>query len=289
MSAKTVFWAALILTAVSCGAACGQTPNGGLNPLDTLPPPTPVTPAPGDLSKQPLNLQASSWIRGEKYECCSCPGGDGPIDCELFGRIGPSVVLAHGTLSNVLQTGLYTGVGGRALLFNPSLQSAWTLELGLANIYNHAHSDPRGIELNILVPSAVGGTPTPVFFGRDKGVPGVTVQDLSRTFLDLGAGKEWYLWGSAHCSGTTFRVGFDAGGRYGTSSVSFHEIPHRPDVIAGAWAAAHADFEFPCCGCCILVAGFRVQYSYTWSDILQEHNDADTQDLSLVFNCGIRF
>jgi hypothetical protein len=292
MSAKTVFSTALVLTAVSFGAACGQTPHGGLNPLDTLPPPTPVTPAPGGLPAQPLNLQPSRWIRGDKYECCSSPGGDGPIGYELFTRIGPSVVLGHGQqLSDVLQTGLYMGLGGRALFFDTSMESAWTFELGVANIYNHAHSDPHGIALNILVPSAINAAipPTQVFFGRDKGVPGVTVQDLSRTFFDVGGGKEWYLLGSANCSGPNFRIGCDGGGRYGTSSVSFHEIPHRPDVIAGMWVAAHADFEFPCCGCCILVAGFRLEYGYTWSDILQIQNNSDTQDLNLLFNCGIRF
>ena len=33
----------------------------------------------------------------------------------------------------------------------------------------------------------------------------------------------------------------------------------------------------------------RSEYGYTWSDILQRQNDGDIQEVSLLFNLGVRF
>jgi hypothetical protein len=288
MSAKAILSTALVLTAFSFGAARAQTPyNGSPNPLDTLPAPGPVDPIPGGMVRQPVSLQPSSWIRGDKYQCCDAVGGNGPILYDLFFRTGPSVPLGHGQLADVLQTGLYLGAGGRVLFFEPSMDAAWTVELGLANISNHAHSSPNGIALDILVPNAAG-TPQQVFFGRDPGVPPVTLQSINRTFFDVGFGREWYLWGAVNCHGPSWRVGIDGGARYGSERATFHEITHRTDTIAGAWAAAHTDLEIPC-GSCVLEVGFRIEWGYTWSDILQIQNNSDNQDLNFLFNIGIRF
>jgi hypothetical protein len=304
MNAKTVISTALVWTVVSVGAVRAQ--HGPVSPLD-LPsgPPaganggangaTPATPLPGQTYTQ------SSWIRGDKYACCGEIGGDGPIQTELFFRVGPSIPLGNGTLVDNLQTGLYLGAGGKALFFDPSLSSAWTLEMGIANISNHSHSDPLGrtIPLSILVPQNPATPVTPfdssgqlppqrVVFGQN-GVPGVTVRDLDRTYFDFGGGKDWYLWGAANSDGAKLRFGFDGGGRWGSAMAEFNEIRHRTDVIGGLWAAVHADVECPVCGCCVLEAGFRVEYGYTWSDILQIQNKSDVQDLNLLFNVGIRF
>ena len=127
-----------------------------------------------------------------------------------------------------------------------------------------------------------------MFFGKD-GIPGVTLRQLNRTFFDVGAGKEWYLWGAANSTGPMFRIGLDGGGRWGSAMAEFNEIRHRTDVIGGVWAAGHADFEIPCGGCCIFQAGLRVEYGYTWSDILQIQNKSDVQDINILFNVGLRF
>jgi hypothetical protein len=116
----------------------------------------------------------------------------------------------------------------------------------------------------------------------------VTVRNLNRTFANLGFGREWYLVGTGHGGGPTWRVGFDAGGRWGTANLNTHELPHRTDVIGGAWASVHSDVEMPYGGF-IFFGGFRFEWDYTWSDILQIQNNSDIQDVNFMFSGGWRF
>jgi hypothetical protein len=314
MNAKTVFSTALVWTVVGLGAVRGQTtPNpqgtplssgpqsaasslppaaGPLSPPSSLPPGGPSS-GPNEVPGGPNGMYGvSSWIRGDKYGCCDHVGGNGPIQTELFFNAGVSIPLGHnGQVALALQNGLDLGVGGRTLFFDPAMVTAWDIVVGITNITNHAHGSPP-MALNILVPqlNPVTNTVTgvPVSFGS-SGVPGVTLQDLNRTFVDLGGGKEWYLWGAANSCGPKLLFGIDGGGRYGTERAEFHEIPHRTDVIAGMFAAVRCDYECPLCGCFVLQAGVRVEYSYTWSDIMQIQNNSDVQDLNILFSIGVRF
>jgi hypothetical protein len=314
MNAKTVFSTALLWTALGLGAARGQTTPGApaqppfAGSTGTLPalPPTagslnaPTTLPPGAPTSGPVEMggasngeyHLSSWILGDKYGCCDPVGKDGPIQTELFFYAGPSIVIGrNGQVSSFLQTGLDLEVGGRALFLNPAMDGAWDVELGVGNIYNHAHSgNPMQVKETVPQSSAVTGTtiPVQVFFGQN-GVPGVTLQDLNRTTVDLGVGKDWWLWGTANSAGPKFRVGIDGGGSYGTERAEFHEIPHRTDVIAGLYAGVHADFECPLYGCFVFQAGIQIRYSYTWSDIMQIQNDSDVQDLNVLISVGLRF
>lgn len=299
MNTKTLIMTAVVWTALGVRAVHAQVPQ--------IPPPNEVmsglapssTQTYGPVTGQVGKYQLSSWIKGDGDPCCGQTGEDGPIQTELFLRIGPSIVAGNGTVADVLQTGLYLGGGGRVLFFDLPMSSAWTIELSVANINNHAHAGPTAFPLEKIVPQDPANPATPrdatgnlppqrVFFGKD-GLPGVTLRSLNRTFFNVGGGKEWYLWGNAHSNGNTARVGFDAGGRWGSASAQFNEIQHKTDVIGGVWAAAHGDVEFPICGCCVLQAGFRVEYGYTWSDILQIQNKSDVQDINLLFNIGMRF
>src|SRR5207247_188290 len=108
-------------------------------------------------------------------------------------------------------------------------------------------------------------------FGKGK-LAGVTVSGLNRTFVNLGMGREWYMWHSANTPGNNWRMGMDFGGRYGSEKADFHEIRHRTDVVGGVYASLHTDLEIPC-GCCIFQCGLRGQWAYTWSDILQKQSD----------------
>ncbi len=294
MNAKTVFSTALVVTVLSWGAVRGQTPDS-FRPMDSASAATggtvvEVSPA----QPPPANFQLSGWIRGDDYGCCGGSCG-GPLGYELFMRSGPSLVLGGGTISDVLQTGVSIGGGGRLLFFDPSVTDAWTVELGITNIYNHAHAsnNPNGIALNILVPQNTAGATTtlpPILtnYGQN-GVPGVSIKDINRTFVDLGGGREWYLWGSAAQKGANWRIGVDGGGRYGSESVDFDIIRHRADTMGGLFAAVHTDFEIPLCGCCVFQAGFRIEYGYIWSEILQDQNNSNTQDLNFLFSVGFRY
>ena len=173
------------------------------------------------------------------------------------------------------------------MVFDKTSTSAWTFELSLLSIWNHASRPDLQIPLNLLVPPSTGTTPVSVAFGKN-GVPGVTVRSLNRTFLNFGVGRELYLWGAAGCGGPNWRVGFDGGFRWGSESAEFNEIRHRSDTIAGAWTALHTDLEIPC-GTCTFLAGFRTEWDYTWTDILQEQNDADVMGVNFLFNFGVRF
>jgi hypothetical protein len=314
MNAKTVFSSALVWTVVCLGAVRGQAPSGSPVPpsptgsysnsapnLPSLVPPPSSAPAdiaPGSPGA-PGMYGPSSWIRGDKYGCCDQPGGSGPIQTELFVRAGPSVPFGHnGQVAESLQTGLDLEAGGRVLFFDPSMEEAWSVELGITNITNHAHSGVP-MNLNIFVPqnpnnpatapNASGGfNPLMVNFGQN-GLPGVTLEQLNRTYFDLGGGKDWYIWGSANSAGSKWRVGIDGGGRYGTESAEFNEIPHRTDVIGGLFAAIHSDYECPLCRSFIFQAGVRVEYGYTWSDIMQIQNNSDVQDLNIMISIGVRF
>jgi len=149
---------------------------------------------------------------------------------------------------------------------------------------NGQHSDISATLLNTIqqVPTSFGpiGVRVPSIQ--------VTTRSLNRTFFNLGFGREYYFMGAPQADNWTWRAGFDAGGRYGSTKLEMHEIQHRTDTIAGIFVAAHSDVEIPY-GCITLIAGMRLEWDYTWTDVLQSHNNSDVQDINLLFNLGFRF
>jgi hypothetical protein len=297
MSAKIAFPSALVLTALSLCAARAQSPSGGYSMGNTVPgavaaegpaltngslTPTPGQPGPTG----PPTYQTYPRPAG----CCGPVGGDGPIGTELYLRGGVAFNLnSTGNLARALQNGWVIDAGARSLFFDPDMAAAWAVSYGVRNVSNHGNRGDIKFPLNVLVPGADANTvPAAVHFGQG-GVPGVTVRDLNRTFLNLGGGRDWWLWGTAtNCDGPLWRVGFDVGGRYGSARVELNELRHRSDVIGGVWAALHSEVEYPC-GCGVFVAGLRLEWSYTWSDIMQIQNDSDIMELNLLLNFGLRF
>jgi hypothetical protein len=197
-----------------------------------------------------------------------------PIGTELFARVGPSVPFGGGTFAATLDTGWMFEGGARALFYNDAHDRAWVLEASISNIYNAANSTSanHAATLNILQ----NGT----FVNQT-----VTVKDLNQTFLNVGGGRDWYLW---YSEGRSLRFGLDAGGRWGTAKADFNEIPHRTGMLFGAYGAVHADLLIPCGGCFSFVCGVRGEY-----DIMQNSNllqETETlQGMSLLFNVGLRF
>ncbi len=212
-------------------------------------------------------------------------GGDGPICSEVFFRAGASINLGRiSPLSDVIHSGYMFEAGYRSLFFNPERTNAWTVEFGISNITNQGKfNNAGGIPLSLLVPDA-NGAATPVRFGVDA--PGVTLRNLNRTAVNLGGGHEWYITDPANGSCPTWRAGFDVGGRWGSANAEFNEIRHRSKVFEGVWVSLHADVEVPC-HCCTFLAGLRMEWDYTFCDLLQ--TNSDLTGINLLLNFGVRY
>lgn len=247
----------------------------------------------------------SDWILYKRPCSCHHPvGDDGPILTELYLRTGISNPFGPGAYGDNLDTGWIIQGGARTLFFEPSCDRAWAIDLSILHMHNDMKNDVR-VPLNIITLDPLLANPVPrrFFFGRN-GIPPVQLRSLDRTFVNLGGGREWYLLGNRSCCQTSWRVGVDAGGGWGSARGTYFDvrdfnnlvdgqpitfgIPQRTDVIGRLYFGAHTDLEVPC-GCCIWQFGVRAEYSYTWSDILQILNRADVQDINIMFNVGVRF
>jgi hypothetical protein len=263
MNAKTVIGAVLLGLCCTAATVQGQPPEA---PTAGVQPP-PIQRDPTDTSvpgEAPTGLTGlSDYILYRRPDCCS-PGPCNPLYGEAYLRVGPSVPFGGPFLSRELVVGWSLEGGVRLLCFNPEMSAAWVIDAGIVNTNNGAFNPGSAVPLKIFEPNAAGTvTLTPV---------NVTIRNYNRTFASLGFGREWYLWEPANFPGHRWRIGVDAGGRYGSASMTFYEIRHRTDVIAGAYTAVHTDYEIPC-GCCALAWGLRCEYAYTWGDILQRKSD----------------
>jgi hypothetical protein len=289
MNVKHVGLCGLVLFLLSTGAARAQStaaPDNAKPPSVMDPPPPPAsTDTPQSTPATPMG-SLSNWITYCRPGCCGPIGGNGPILPELYVRTGPSLPVAGPFFGHTLETGWVAQGGSRVLFFNETRDAAWTVDLSISNVVNHGqHSDRVALLRDIIVqtPSPFGGTTAtrlPAIL--------VTVQSLNRTFGNLGAGREWYLSRPDENSQRSWRIGVDGGGRFGTAKLDLNELQHRTDTLGGIFVSLHSDLEVPA-GACLWQFGFRVEWDYTWSDILQIQNNADIQDLNLLFTAGVQF
>jgi len=319
MSAKLAFPSALILAVVSCCMAHAQAPPAAMNETEAAAPaPTPGNEAlsPTDMTapaRPPLPPGLSKWITYGQPDCSGLIGGNGPIKEELYLRTGPSLPLGESLFGHVLTTGWDVQGGGRTLFFNPAMDRAWSVDLSISSIWNDGQHADRKFPLFLLAspnpPAVAGGTPD-VYSATVLG----TLRELNRTSVNLGLGREWYLIGKATscaCGERNWRVGIDGGAGYGTESASInidsipglppvdlttpsngstviHMMRRRTDTIASSFVSLHTDLEIPH-GCCVYQVGFRVEWAYTWSDIMQRQNDSNIMEVNLLMTFGVRF
>jgi hypothetical protein len=226
--------------------------------------------------------QPTSWLTYPRCQgCCGPVGADGPIGYEAYVRTGADFPLGGNPFGARMKIGWDAEIGGRTLFFNPEQDAAWTVDLGVRNVFNGNHDQETTYRLFNLFDQSTNTTTPEV---------DVNIKNLNRTYVDVSGGREVYLMGSAKCDcqDVNWRVGFDIGGRYGTEKMEVTNFRHRTDVNGGVFFAVHSDVECPR-GCCIFFAGLRSEYGYTWSDILQRQNDGDIQEISLLLNLGVRF
>jgi hypothetical protein len=312
MRAKSVCLGGLVAALLGAGLARAQTPTsptvgGQMGGLDTsptdpgtiindsprLPGNVPFYSGPQSLQTpitqptQPIAAQStlSSWILYPRPAgCCGPTGAFGPIVGELFFDVGPAFNVSDGIFGHSLSTaGLDIEGGGRTLFFNPECTAAWYVSLGVTNISNHANDHSIVVNLQNF---NFQGTTIPSL--------NVTPNDLNRTYADLSVGRDWYLWGPARVDGISagelpnWRVGAEVGGRWGTAKLEATEITNQSETIYGAFVAIHSEIECPW-HCCIFQAGLRLEYGYTWCDILQQQNRTDLEDFNVLVTVGVRF
>ena len=253
------------------GTPYGATPYSGGPPAGTVPIPGAPTLIAPSLSG------VSDWIAYRRPECCSA-GPLSPLYSEVFLRVGPSIAVGGNFLGRELQPGWTIDGGIRGLLFDPASTRAWVVEFSILNSNNSGIQNGDPLTLSILRPNAVGTV--------TRQSVDVTVKNYNRTMVGVGGGREWYIWQPADAPGGKWRIGVDAGGRYGSASMTFNEIRHRTDVIAGMYAAIHTDYEIPC-GHCYLSFGARAEWAYTWGDILQRQSDV--QEINALVTFGVRY
>jgi hypothetical protein len=295
MNAKTVFTCALVVILAGVPAVHGQSPAGAGDGAPVAFGGIPVA-TPGGAGEPLPEMQMpvlSSWILNPRGDVRGPVGGNGPIRIEFFLRSGIDFPVGGSRYMETLQNGWTIAGGIRSLFFTTAGDSAWAFDVGVLNTFNHGKRPDIQFPLTILVPpstnNVIGGNANKVVnFGTDPGVPGVTTEGLNRTYFTLGMGKEWFgkLAFLPQC--WNWRCGVDGGGRYGCESMGFNEIRHRTDTIGALYAAIHSDIEMPC-NCAMLFVGLRLEYAYTWADILQSTTNADVQDLNLLFNVGLRY
>ncbi len=241
--------------------------------------------------------------------CCGPVGAHGPILTEVFFRNGVSFPIGSSIPGEVMAAGYMLQGGGRALFFTPSQERAFTVELGISAVWYDAHVDRiyNMVDVTRVRRNANGSivtTPEGIPVNETFPLLPLIPSSMNVTSVHASLGHELYVLGCADCSdpGAKLRLGYDVGGRWGSSKMIVVKQPfegdggnpnrdlfkHRTDVVGGVFLALHSDFEIPY-KCAIFFAGVRSEFAYLWNDLLQSHNNTDVMSINLLFNLGCRF
>ncbi|MSR29955.1 MAG: hypothetical protein EXR99_00480 [Gemmataceae bacterium] len=232
----------------------------------------------------------SQWILYPRDQgSCGPLGRHGPIVLETYFRTGVNFPIGGGIYNEVLNAGWNVGGGGRSLFFNPEATKAWVIDLGISNVhYNSSDRSPQVSLFNLPYLDRSGQFGFGV--NRSITIPALDLGliSLNQTFVNMSGGKEYYLLGDAFCQDRQWRIGGDVGGRYGTCKGEFVGFPNISNTIGAIFLTLHSDLIIPW-GKCNLFGGVRLEWDYTWSDILQRQNNSDLASFGLLFNGGLQF
>src|SRR5262249_31082388 len=206
MNVKHIGLCALVVTMLGASAVRAEDPlptpsYGQVKPIQYGSDDAPVLPA--DAAPSPMP-QVSRWITGPGCDCCG-PFGGNTLGYEIYLRNGVSLPFGNGPLAKDLDPGWVVQGGARLLIFNPTKLAAWTVDLSVSNVFNHAKSEHPATLEHIIVPPIIQGLPATVLPSID-----VTFNRYNRTFVNAAFGREWHLWDPANSDGWMWRAGFDA-------------------------------------------------------------------------------
>lgn len=255
MNWKKLWLSSLAVAFLGLGTVRGQgldlfsgSPSPTALPEATLGPPNALPTSQGEPAVPPPGQQVrlSNWILGERCPgCCGPIGGNGPIGSEMYLRSGVSIPIGGGALEGSLSTGWDLEGGARVLFFNRAVDAAWTVDISVTNIFNPPNSTPNHVTLtNVPLQTAgiTGGTTTTT-------VPSLTVtpSDLNRTYVNISAGREVWMLGTADSSHNdlNWRIGWDVGGRWGTETSNWRRFSTGPVRSAASSSVRIQTLRFP--------------------------------------------
>lgn len=250
-------------------------------PLQTSPPPpaagapivTIPAPGPGALPPVPGGPTCATPLQYGNGNCCGPIGAHGPVGQEVYFRIGPSFPVGQSNFPRNLNTGIATQIGGRSQFFNAAGDAAWAIDAHLAYTYNNA-----------------GGRDIITFRTEP-----VIIRDLHRWAVGLGFGRDMFLVAPGFVAGTwdaNFRLGWDVGGRLGSGHVDLTPLlepdgyRRHQDTFGQTFVGVMGTIEVPVGGYTAL-GGLRVEWDYTWSQILPKGSNFHEVDVLAVM--GVRY
>lgn len=282
---KTKRWLGVLIVAswLIGSSANAQQPGGP----SAFPPPSPLLP---NAASEKVDAPAygdqsglSDWIVYRRDCCEGAPGKQTPLYTEIYLQAGPSIPVGGMTLSRELKAGWSIMGGARALFFNEPMTRAWVVDLHIINTNESAGVNDTQFPITFFHNGI--RSDLAVFQGQ-IGRQTFSLENSNRTMVGLGCGRDWYLRNPGDNDSCKWRVGVDGGARWGTHRISFNEFGHVTDVVGGLYVGAHSLIEIPYYSW-ILQGGFRAEWAYTWSDILQQ--PSDVQDLNFFVTVGLRF
>lgn len=299
MSGMRFFLSGVMMAFLGLGVAWGQGSNadrlsGSPPPLSKDPAPVLVNPpgpgAPGATTDASVTQMGfSPYIVYPRSPGCTGPVGcNGPIGGEIYLRTGVSNPIGGSFFGRLLDSGWQLDGGARSVFYNQMRNGAWVIDFGITTIFN----DTSRLDVPVLlqnIPTKTQGLVIPI--------EPIAVKHMNRTYVNFGGGKEWFLWGvpEGDCLPWSWRMGLDAGGRWGTMKVDINklqvdaaDLPHLSNTIGGVYTAWHTDVMVPF-GPGMVTYGFRAEWAYTWTDVLQKAHNGDIMDINLLGTIGFQF
>jgi hypothetical protein len=266
------------------GSMRNSTPVASVNIMAVEEPPpappaagAPIVPAPGPIVPGPVpppGCAPGCPAPPLNGNCCGPVGAHGPIGQEVYLRVGATIPLGQDSaLARNINVGWAVQVGGRSQFFDPAGDAAWAVDVHLHYTYNNA-----------------GGRDIVTFAGEP-----VIIRDLHRTAVGVGFGRDMFLSAPGFVAGTfdaNFRLGWDVGGRWGTGHVNLTPLlepdgyRRHHDVFGQTFAGVMGTMEMPI-GAYTALGGIRVEWDYTFSDILPKGGSFHEINTFLIM--GVRY